>query len=286
MEEERPFYRYYIDEKEDKMSQKLFHTFIAIFLVFYLLVISLSFAFYQNFSYISISGKSMQSTLNPSPVLVQTKRGSEYLQDGVYIKHTKDVDYGDIVVLDPSEEKEDDTIIKRVLALEGDYITIVKIPNAEGTLEYHVLRVKENTNKVEILQEDYIYSYSDWTGKEGSANDAVVSGVVYEASIYKNFSTYLKYETKTFPVSKLDGANVTFFKVPENSIFFLGDNRANSNDSRALGCFDLSKIEGRVCAIVRDGTAYEGNNMWWINRIKGFFEVIWREILVFFGASA
>lgn len=36
------------------------------------------------------------------------------------------------------------------------------------------------------------------------------------------------------------------FIVPDNSVFVLGDNRAQSTDSRKFGCIPLNKIEGKV----------------------------------------
>lgn len=39
--------------------------------------------------------------------------------------------------------------------------------------------------------------------------------------------------------------------VPENSLFILGDNRGNSNDSTYYGCFQFSDILGRVDYSVR-----------------------------------
>lgn len=278
--EEKPVYKYYKDEKEDKLSQKIFIKIIVIFCVFYLLIMSFSVAFYHNFSYVTISGKSMQSTLNPSPVAVKTDRGTEYLQDGVYIRHTHDVDYGDIVVLDTTYPgaKRKSTIIKRVIGLEGDYVTIARINN-----EYRVLRVRSHTSRVEVLQEDYILSYSEWSG-ESSEFDIVINDVAYESTLYEYYITY-GYESKTFQVDELGGKEVVFFEVEEDSIFFLGDNRAHSNDGRSLGFFEKSKIEGKVIDVVKDGSSYKGNNFWWFNRLKGFFRVIWQEILRIFGAK-
>ena len=280
-------YEYFKDERKDNLSQKVFMQFIVIFFVVYCVLISFLFLFHVNYSYTTISGRSMQSTLNPNPVLVKTDDGQEYQQDGVYLKHTKDIDYNDIIVVDttPPGQKQRKTIIKRVIGLEGDYVTIAKVEGKSGQREYHVMRVKENTNIVEVMEEEYVYSYELWTDEDGSQWEITVDGITYEASIYKNF-TEKNYETKKFKVEELGGAEVVFFKVSEDSVFFLGDNRANSNDSRALGFLNLSKVEGKVVYIVRDGTEYKGNNTWWINRLKGFFIVIWQEILSFFGGNA
>ena len=34
--------------------------------------------------------------------------------------------------------------------------------------------------------------------------------------------------------------------VPEGTVFVMGDNRANSGDSRRFGCIPYEKIEGKV----------------------------------------
>lgn len=279
---EKPYFKYYQDEKDDKISQKIFIKFIVIFFVVYVIVMGFGFIFYQNFSYVTISGKSMQSTLNPSPVATKTERGTEYLQDGVYIRHTHEVEYGDIIVLDTTVEgaTRKTTIIKRVIGLEGDYVTIARIGG-----EYYVLRVKSYTSSVEVLQEDYIYSYQEWSSADQNL-DYEVNGVLYESYFYDYYKNYYKYESKTFQVKELNGAEVVFFKVPEDNVFFLGDNRAHSNDSRAVGFFNLDKIDGKVVDVVKDGSNYEGNNFWWFNRLKGFFRVVWQEILIFFGSNA
>lgn len=275
---ERPNYIYFKDEKEDKISEKLFKKFVVIVLVFYIFIFLFGYLFYQNYAYITISGQSMQNTLNPNPVAVQTERGIEMLQDGVYINLKQTPTYNDIVVIDISSVSflNKETIIKRVIALENDYVTIIR--DSEKN-EYRVLRIKNNTNNIELLEEDYVKSYSEWSGSYFD-NDIIINGISYERSFYTTFSEY--YQVTTF---NYNGNDVLFFKVPQSNFFFLGDNRANSSDSRGIGTLPISNVKGTVVEIVSNGTQYNGNNIWWLKRFEGFFKVVWREILIFFGAN-
>ena len=44
----------------------------------------------------------------------------------------------------------------------------------------------------------------------------------------------------------VDGDFFTDFRVPENCVYAMGDNRAGSTDCRVFGCIPLEKIEGTV----------------------------------------
>ena len=48
------------------------------------------------------------------------------------------------------------------------------------------------------------------------------------------------------PYAWLDKSNVDCFVVPEGHLFILGDNRANSKDSRQIGCIRIDTYQGTV----------------------------------------
>ncbi len=280
-------YKNFIEDIEDRASNKLFYKFVIVLFAFYMFLLICNQAFYSNFSYLTIFGTSMQNTLNPYPRKVTTQNGrEESWQDGVYVRLSQNVDYGDIVIIQSDGISAHDSIIKRVLGKEGDYITIAKI-DVEGVEggEYRFMRVRADSGGVvEVLYEDYIRSYTEWTANEyhtGQITDA--NGIVYERNFYNYYT--LSYPSKKFKVNELDGKEVTFFQVPENHIFFMGDNRANSTDARFIGTKSTDKILGYVVEIIRDGSNYEGNNDWWKNRFVGFAKICYKEVLRFFGAN-
>lgn len=54
------------------------------------------------------------------------------------------------------------------------------------------------------------------------------------------------------PTRSVDGGISFPITVPEDSVFVLGDNRTNSEDSRALGAISISAIEGKVLFTLRN----------------------------------
>ena len=223
----------------------------------------------------------MQNTLNPDAKVQEDK------QDGVFIRKTQDVDYGDIIILQThgqvqSQNGENPTIIKRALAFGGDYITIAKIDVLNSRLgkEYRFMRVKKSVGQVEVVEEDYIKSYELWTGtSEGTS--ILVNGVSYERKFYEKYWTY--FQCKEIYVAEM-GQNVLFFEIPAGQVFFMGDNRSGSTDARTIRPFEVEDIVGKVEIIVRNGSNddYPAN---WFYKFKGFVELCWKEILRFFGAN-
>ncbi len=270
-------YKYFQDEVEEKKTNKVFYKFIIAIALVYLAIFAIVYFYHANFEYVTINGPSMQNTLNPNPEL----RDENEVQDGVIVKLSTDADYGDIIVIDRGEKVS--SIIKRVLAFEGDYFTIASI-DFNGGRDYRFMRIKAGTNEVEIINEPYIKSYEYWNMIEGYTSN----GIVYEGVLYPEYTQELHYSTTTFDV-KIDGQThaIEFFKVPEGEVFYMGDNRTASLDARVYGTTKQSNIYGYVVKIVHNGTFIKDNPVkWFFQQIGDFFEVIWREILIFFGMKA
>ena len=265
---DRPEYKYFKEEQEEKQSNKIFYKFVIVLCVIYALVFGVTYAFRSTFEYVTINGCSMQSTLNPNPV----KMNGKEVQDGVYIKLTQNVDYGDIIIIKKDKQ---DSIIKRALAFGGDYITIASVEYDEGT-QLRFMRVKDGSDEVEVVDEkNYIKSYDEWNATETT----FFGDVEYEDVFYSCF-TFLGYKTKEIEV-ELDGTkrSVVFFQIPEDEVFFMGDNRTGSADARVTGTVDKKDVVGYVVKIVHNGTITKKNPIkWFFQQIGDFFSIVWNEI--------
>jgi len=123
---------------------------------------------------------------------------------------------GDIVVFKyPKDESKD--YIKRVIGVEGDKIEI----------KSDVLHI--NGKKVETK---YVSEYDD---EDISGADRYLE--TFEEGNHYILDQYIKYE---------DFGPIT---VPEDSIFVMGDNRDNSQDSRYWRFVSLNKIKGKALII-------------------------------------
>ena len=249
-------YIQYSKKKKNKETRSIAwylttHITLYIVLIFFLIF----FAWYTYFSvthrYYLVTGSSMQPTLN-SGILSEDES-----EDAVYVNIYGNIDFGDIVVINASNNSDD--IIKRVLATGGDYVTIARSGNS-----YYVYRIaKENVvldeNGVMTgsliedvnarLQENerggfsYNIDYTSWGAEPG----ILQGGITYEAQFYNQFIADAD-EEDLF----ISGGGLIYVRVPEDHVFCLGDNRANSRDSRYYGYFSLDEIVGDVEIIVYD----------------------------------
>ena len=133
------------------------------------------------FFHVSVSGRSMENTLNGGDILVVNKQ--------------KTPELGDVIIVSGMKEN-GDWLVKRVIGVEGDIISI------KGGKVYR---------NGELLEEEYVNGF---TYAPNCLDPADVSEVIYE--------------------------------VNENEIFFLGDNREDSLDSRYYGNCKIENVEGVV----------------------------------------
>ena len=235
--------------------------FFAIFFTWYTVFIS-------THKYYAVSGASMEPTYN-----VETK-------DAVYVNKTDPIGVYEVVVIEKLSDE--DSIIKRVIAQGGDYVSIAVSDDgyfyvykitAEQMLTLDETTFDDNSAKlVELGSNGYsIKGYEDWmllSPTETTFNR-------YEEKFYNKFigisaeeKARLGYE---YFVSN-DG--MVYIKVPENKYFCLGDNRGNSKDSRNYGFFDQSQIVGRVEIVIRNHN--------FVNRIWEVVKFYFSEMQEFF----
>lgn len=133
-----------------------------------------------------------------------------------FIIQFKKPDRGDVVVFKwPEDESKD--FIKRVIGIAGD------------TIEIKDDQLYINKKKVPLT---YIGKYSD---------DEISDADEYEETIGTNKHKILDQITKH--------ENYGPITVPADSIFVMGDNRDNSQDSRFWGYVRLEKIKGKAMII-------------------------------------
>lgn len=238
--------------------------FLAVHITLYILIIffAIFFIWFTVFNtthhFFAVKGASMKGTLNSSI----SNSDANTSVDAVYVNTQDKVEIFDIAVIN-RENKE--SIIKRVMGLEGDYVTISKgsyTQNGETFDTFYFYRISaekmkeikevgtdsfddEDAKLVEDGQNGYsIYSYKDW--KENSFAISF-SGKEYEATF---FNTFLKDKDISLDDFFVSDDGLVYVKIPKGKIFALGDNRGHSSDSTENGFYDVSSIDGVVEIVV------------------------------------
>ncbi len=221
----------------------------------------------------------MQPTLNPD-IYLQSQA-----QDYAIVDKDGVVDYGDIVIiLKPDEPESGASIIKRVVAFEGDRISIIKTRGEDGLYYYHLVRIKSGSDEVEIVEEDYINRdgiLPDWENLTPTS----VGSVTYERTFYQNYFNLFGvfYDSSRIERHEVNGQSVLFYRLGEDEIFYMGDNRAHSTDAREFGPVTMSDmVIGKVVKIVENG-AY--SDMFFVRgyyQLKGILEYFFPKLLDYF----
>lgn len=268
--------------------------FATIFLVWYVV-------FASTHSFYVVSGPSMMPTLNNRITYEQviSEKAQDISYDAVYIDRTNKIKLFDIVVI---ERQKKDSVIKRVMAQEGDYITIALVETENGK-EYRFFRIPNGTNLEKFTDQQarmeeqgengYVIDKTDWLSRysqtalktvEGNENGFSYQEKFYDCFLNEFFRNQKSFESEKlfdYTIAKSDSneflispEGLVYVKVPKNKFFYMGDNRGHSTDAREHGFCDVKYIVGRTELIV-----YNHN---FVNRILEVMKFYFNEIDNFF----
>lgn len=230
----------------DNKKNKTPIVFDIVLLGFVLLFSGLVF-FYYLYSFSPIKGNSMLNTIESGQcVLLQRRYYS--------------LNRGDIITIDvPTDEKEESAeeahiLIKRVIGLEGDKILFVKSQNG---IYVDMYTCKAGQNRFTLAEEKYILEKMRWVDDPDSSLRKKISIIEYKPT---EKITEIKLN-ETYADSEKSALQTEITKncttVPSDEIFFLGDNRNYSSDSRNYGTRPLNNIIGKVVKIIDRGSTAE-----------------------------
>ena len=274
------------DEKElygkgKKFWPRFFFGLFIAYIILFVIFMALYLGFKNKFECVPVLGTSMQPTINAS-VIRNDKNNPDEKADWVYIAK-EEIDYGDIVVFDAKKHNgKNDCLIKRVIALEGDAVTIVKKdnPNYDKPVFTVCIVKAESLEDGEIdddeiieLEEDYTTDPYTWTYNSSHTN---LPNKLYDLFFEDTFIT-----NNTNIIT--DSQGIYYTVIPEGEFFYLGDNRNGSSDSRSRGTDLVSSVTGVVQFIVKDAESSSSALLvqakevvkYYANVIGDFFSNLW-----------
>lgn len=232
-------------------------------------------AFISTHKYFYVYGASMKNTLNSS-LQLDDENGTE---DAVYVNTIAKVKVFDTIVakrkvFDAVDKKwKTKNVVKRVMALEGDFITIALREDEQGQQKLYFFRIAKGADLVGFDDEDArldeskgangytIFSHEEWTQrkdlasfeKEGMIDPSAFNKFNYEENFFSTFlSGHLAEIASGSDDFFVSDAGLVYVRVPKGQFFCMGDNRGHSSDCRDNGFYDMPQIVGRVDIVVYD----------------------------------
>lgn len=250
----------YSDEKVKDETKHLalyfvVHISLYIVLLFFLIFFAWYTVFISTHNFYAVTGPSMMPTLNADISDPTTSQNVSF--DAVYVDKITEPKIFDIIVV----KKEDgENVIKRLLATSGDYITIAKGSTEDGKERFYFYRIPndvdpdsyENARLDEDGESGYkLYDSESLWIHHSYANDPVqnFNGWDYEKNFYDTYLSEYESGNENYYV---DSNGLIFVKVPENCVFYMGDNREYSTDCRQTGFREEKYVVGRAEFIVYD----------------------------------
>lgn len=194
-----------------KSNKKIyFESLLNAFLISLCLIVVSVFAFFATHSLLQISGHSMEPGIANSG-------------QSCFVKNNSSFTYGDIIVVHKNQKTD---VIKRVIAMEGDKVGFYNLNPKEQNLDnkkYKVVLIKSGQTEPTFLNETYL------------------------SSIDVNTTSYNKFvHLNNLENVNINEQTVKMLSIKENQVFYLGDNRAVSEDCSSYGAVAVSQVQGKV----------------------------------------